>query len=104
METSTTNIEIAKPVARWFALAMTVAMVAAGAAQFISIGTRQANLWALGLVVLPLAVWWDAARVRARAGDGPANRILMAWTIMQMVLWLLAMYAADLAQGVGCAC
>jgi hypothetical protein len=100
---STTSNQNAQPAARWLALSLTILMAAAGAWEFISIGTRQANLWAFGLgVVIPIAVWWEAAQVRSRAGHGPANRILMTWMTMQMVLWLLAMYAADLAEGSGC--
>jgi hypothetical protein len=97
MESSTTA-RVSSPVVRWFAIGMITALAAAGAWQFGSIGTRQADLWALGLAAIPIAVWWEAAHIRAAAGHELANRILMSWAGMQMVLWLLAMYAADLAE------
>jgi hypothetical protein len=99
---NTSNNQIARPAARWLAVGMTIVFAAAGSSQFISIGTRQANLWAFGLGAFPIAVWWEAATVRSMLGHGPANRVLMAWASLQMVLWMLAMYAADLADGSGC--
>jgi hypothetical protein len=99
---NTSNERISRPIARWFAVGLAIVFAAAGAANFISIGTRQGNLWAIVLGAFPLAAWLEAAKVRSRGNHAVANQILMTGMTVQMVLWLLAMYAADLAEASGC--
>jgi hypothetical protein len=93
---------ISWPVARWFALGMTLVFAVAGALEFISINAPEARMWALVLGAFPLAAWLSASGVRSRGNHGVANQILMVGMSVQMILWLLAMYAADLAAGTSC--
>jgi apolipoprotein N-acyltransferase len=97
-----TTERISWPAARWVAIVLTTAFAAAGALEFISIDTPESRVWALVLGAFPLAAWLEARRVRRRGSQGWANQILMAGMGVQLVLWLLAMYAADLATAAGC--
>ncbi len=86
--------------ARWIAIITTIVAAAACLSPLTRIGTTTASILAVACVVLPLAAWWDARRLR-RTGHSEAADMLVLATMVALVLSMgFASYAADLAEQV----
>jgi hypothetical protein len=90
---------------RWIALALNVVFAVYCVAQFASIGTARAFIFAIAWGSLPLVAWYQASRLRGRGYAAGANTLLITTAGIQMMLGMLAMYTAELAeQAASCGC
>jgi hypothetical protein len=100
----TTDDRHTQPGGRWIALALNFVFAVYCVSQFVSIGTARAFIFAIVWGSFPLVAWWQASRL-GRGYPAAANTLLITTAVIQMLLGMLAMYTAELAeQATSCGC